>query len=519
MTQPDLFVDVNEKVGIAPVTMEELEARRIGLQAILDAGRTPEERNRMGQFATPSPLAHDILTHARDLLPAKPKIRFLDPALGSGSFYAALRRVFDVKQIEEARAFEMDPHYGKPAEALWAPHGLHLTHGDFTRAKPDPSFNLVICNPPYVRHHHLSAQDKQHLATRTLASTGLQLSGLAGLYCHFLLQAHAWMAPGALAGWLIPSEFMDVNYGRKIKDYLLGQVSLLRIHRFDPEDIQFADALVSSAIVWIKNEPPQAGHRVRFTYGGTLGQPATERHVDAADLAIENKWTRYPRHGVRDTTGRATVGDLFKIKRGLATGDNGFFVLDERAVQERGIPAEALRPILPSPRYISGDVIEADAQRLPTHARRLFLLDPRMDESEIERRYPALAAYLAEGRGRGLHERYLCRTRKRWYDQEQREPAPIVCTYLGRVDSKSGRPFRFIRNLSRATVANAYLAMYPTAALEARLANNPGLIDSIWKQLNAILPEDLMGEGRVYGGGLYKLEPKELAKVPLDGVS
>src|SRR5690606_17582472 len=105
--------------------------------------------------------------------------------------------------------------------------------------------------------------------------------------------------------------------------------------------------------------------------------------------------------------------------------------------------------------------IEADEEGLPTNTRRLFLLDPRMDEDDIEREHPTLAAYLAEGRERGLPERYLCRTRKRWYDQEQREAAPIICTYMGRSDKKQGRPFRFIRNHSAATVANSYLAMYP----------------------------------------------------------
>lgn len=495
--------------------IEQLENQRVDLQATLDAGKTAEERNRMGQFSTPSPLARDILSHARELIPAKQKIRFLDPALGSGAFYAALRRVFDEKTIERAQAFEIDPHYGKPADDMWTQHGLKLVHGDFTRAKPDPAFNLVICNPPYVRHHHLSAEDKQHLAKRTKAATGLQLSGLAGLYCHFLLQTQAWMAPGAIAGWLIPSEFMDVNYGRRVKDYLLSQVSLLQIHRFDPDDVQFADALVSSAIVWIKNEPPKAGHEVKFTYGGKLAQPQVALMVAASDLANEHKWTRYPRLGVRDNTSRATVGDLFKIKRGLATGDNGFFVVDETQVKAHKLPAKALRSILPSPRHVADDAIQADTDGLPTNARRLFLLDPRMDQDEIDRKHPGLAAYLAQGHERGLHERYLCRTRKRWYDQEQREPAPIVCTYLGRGDSKSGRPFRFIRNRSTATVANSYLAMYPTAALQERLDQQPELLDSIWKQLNAIKPEDLLGEGRVYGGGLYKLEPRELAKVPL----
>lgn len=495
--------------------IEELETERVVLQAALDAEKTPEERNRMGQFATPSALARDLLVYARALIPARIKVRFLDPALGTGAFYAALRRVFQGKDIAQAQAFEIDPHYGDQAAALWADQGLRLTLGDYTRADPDPRFNLVICNPPYVRHHHLSADDKHHQAVRTKAATGLQLSGLAGLYCHFLLQTQAWMAPGAIAGWLIPSEFMDVNYGRKVKDYLLGQVSLLHIHRFDPDDVQFADALVSSAVVWIKNEPPQSDHQVRFTYGGTLAEPHSELMVASTDLALEHKWTRYPRQGVRDNSDRATVGDLFKIKRGLATGDNGFFVLDEAQVQANHLPAKALRPILPSPRYVAEDAIHADAAGLPTNARRLFLLDPRMSQDEIDRDHPGLSAYLEQGQASGLHERYLCRSRKRWYDQEQREPAPIVCTYLGRGDSKSGRPFRFIRNRSRATVANSYLAMYPTPELQKRLDQHPELLDSIWRQLNAISPEDLLGEGRVYGGGLYKLEPKELAKVPL----
>ena len=36
-----------------------------------------------------------------------------------------------------------------------------------------------------------------------------------------------------------------------------------------------------------------------------------------------------------------------------------------------------------------------------------------------------------------------------------------------------------------------------------------------WEALNRITPDQLLGEGRVYGGGLHKLEPKELANVPV----
>lgn len=497
--------------------IESLEAKRLTIQASLDKLKTQEERNRLGQFATPSPLARDILEHAKIFLPPGSPVRFFDPALGSGAFYAALKSVFAPQSIEHAAAFEIDPHYGKPAQDLWEKHGLHLTHGDFTKAEPESRYNLIICNPPYVRHHHLRGNDKTRLRERSLTATGCQASGLAGLYVHFLLQAHAWMAPGAIAGWLIPSEFMDVNYGRVVKEYLLEKVTLLQIHRFSPDDIQFSDALVSSAIVWIKNEAPAPDHQPLFTFGGPLSSPHKTKAVNVKDLAAEAKWSRFPVHEVRElVSGTLQLGEFFSIKRGLATGANKFFVLSEKQVRERKIPSTALRPILPSPRYVKDDEILADSDGLPTNENhRLFLLDPKMNEDEIRRDHPTLAAYLDEGKELGVHEGYLCRGRKRWYDQEQRGPAPIVCTYMGRSDTKSGRPFRFVRNHSQATVANTYLAMYPKPELEKRLSQDPSLMDRIWRQLNRISTEVLLGEGRVYGGGLHKLEPRELSQVPL----
>ena len=92
----------------------ELESRRVELQASLDAHKTPQERNRLGQFSTPPALAMDILKHAKSLLPCGENVRFLDPAVGTGSFYSALLKSFDPNRIERALGFEVDPHYGSP---------------------------------------------------------------------------------------------------------------------------------------------------------------------------------------------------------------------------------------------------------------------------------------------------------------------------------------------------------------------------------------------------------------------
>jgi len=502
-----------------PAPHTTIEQQRLALQSALDSHKTQAERNRLGQFATPSPLALDILSHAKTLVSPGGKIRFLDPAIGTGAFYSALLKMFPTTRIEQALGFEVDPHYGKPAAQLWENTSLALKLSDFTTAEPSPRYNLVICNPPYVRHHHLGNGDKTRLHIQTHQASGMKLSGLAGLYCHFLGLSQAWMEEGAVAGWLIPSEFMDVNYGRAVKRYLLEQVTLLHIHRFDPNDTQFADALVSSAVVWFKNSPPPKDHEVNFTFGGTLSTPRLSRAISAQALAHEPKWTRFPVADIRTKTDVPTISDFFNIKRGLATGNNEFFILTEEDIQARHLPDELFTPILPSPRYLVGDEITAQQNGNPIIDRPRFLLDTKLTENEIKRTFPALHRYLEEGKTRGLHERYLCQHRPLWYAQENRPPAPIVCTYLGRSDARDKKPFRFILNNSRATVANVYLAMYPTPLLLRALTDDKALIRRIWQFLNQIDPARLLGEGRVYGGGLHKLEPKELANVPVPEIA
>ena len=489
------------------------EQNRIELQKKLDSEKSQDERNRLGQFATPKPLALDILQYASTMLPSNLEIRFLDPAFGTGAFYSALTSVFPRKRITEALGYEIDSHYGKPAMDIWKNYELTINIDDFTKTHPSSRFNLIICNPPYVRHHHIEYKNKIRLQQQAMESSSIKISGLAGLYCYFLLLSHTWMCDDGIAGWLIPSEFMDVNYGKGLKNYLLNKVTLLHIHRFDPSDVQFSDALVSSAVVWFRKSLPLKNHSVIFSFGGNLSQPNISRHIPVTMLLKESKWTRFPNSRNKKQKKVPTISDFFQIKRGIATGGNSYFILNAEEIASRNLPMEMFKPILPSPRYLPNREILSDENGFPLLERQLFLLDIRLQEDEIEHRYTMLSDYLEYGKSLGIHQRYLCRHRKPWYYQENRPPSPIVCTYMGRRDAKGGSPFRFILNKSQATIPNVYLAMYPTSVLKREIDNNSELIDKIWKILNQITPEMLIDEGRVYGGGLHKLEPKELANV------
>jgi len=499
--------------------MTSLEDKRLHLQATLDAAKSQGERNRLGQFATPSVLANDIVHLAKSLLrPARP-IRFMDPAFGTGAFYSALLRCFGQERIQAAIGYEIDAHYAKQAARLWADSPLDLRLADFTRSavpvRDAEKVDLVVCNPPYVRHHHLPRTEKGRLQNVARQAADVQMNGLAGLYCYFLCICHAWMADEGLGVWLIPSEFMDVNYGTPLKEYLLRRVTLLRVHRFDPSDVQFGDALVSSAVVCFRKSAPVPGHVVTFTYGGSLREPRTTRPIEAASLRADAKWSRAPfaTDGDEADYRDPKLSDFFAIKRGVATGANDFFILRARDASERQIPEAFLEPILPSPRLLTLDEIDADEHGNPLVEHTLLLLNCRLPEGAIRKKHPHLWQYLEEGMAREVHERYLCRHRRPWYSQERRPPAPFLCTYMGRRKSEKGA-FRFILNHSRATAANVYLLLYPNADVARAMGASPESRRAVWRALQAITAESLLRAGRVYGGGLHKLEPRELGEAP-----
>ena len=83
--------------------MNRVETERTRIQAELDAQRTQRQRNVMGQFATPSPLAVEMLRSARDLTHRRTRgLKFMDPAFGTGAFYSALLHVFGRESIAAA---------------------------------------------------------------------------------------------------------------------------------------------------------------------------------------------------------------------------------------------------------------------------------------------------------------------------------------------------------------------------------------------------------------------------------
>ncbi len=492
-------------------SLNEIELERYDLQKSLDAGKSALERNIWGQFHTPWPLADALAKLAISYFGEKSRIQFLDPAFGTGTFYSAL--LSNSAPIDSAKAYELDKYYAEPTASFWKKFHISIENSDFLLAKPENIYNLIICNPPYIRHHHINKELKLKYKDIIDSNNGVKLSGLTGMYCHFMIQSSSWLADEGISIWLVPSEFLDVNYGAPVKEFLIKKVDLIRIHKFDPSDVQFSDALVSSSIVVFRKKGAKATTSTEFTFGN-LESPKFSKTILTRELNPTAKWNSNFQITQKAASG-TRFGDLFKIRRGIATGANDFFILPESVVLENSIPHKYLRPILPSPRYLKTQIIESDSNEYPILDQRNFLISTSESINSIRLDCPWLANYLENG-SETIANGYLCKSRAPWYSQEARFPSMFLSSYMGRSNDEKVNPIRFIWNQSSAIATNSFLMIYPNPLLQSQIEKRKDLQRELFESLNNIPDSSIFEQTRSYGGGLFKLEPKELMNIRVD---
>jgi hypothetical protein len=321
-----------------------------------------------------------------------------------------------------------------------------------------------------------------------------------------------WLQNNGISVWLVPNEFLDVNYGREIKKFLLKKVKLLRIHRFSPLKKQFSDALVTSTVVFYSTG--QTSDTVLFTTGDDINKPDTQKLILSKNLNPNDKWSSYFFAQSKTNKYMISIGDYFCVRRGIATGSNKHFILTNEAIERLDIPDEYLKPILPSPRYITSDIIETGADGYIAGIKNRYLLNVTCSENEMINLPENLIHYLNKIFIE-IKDNYIIRNRSPWFKQEYRPECPFLISYMGR---NPNEPFRLFLNKTNATAPNVYLMLYPKFNWKEAEAQNRGFLKNLHGKLQTISSETFVSSGRVYGGGLYKLEPKELMSVPIDNI-
>ncbi len=506
-----------------------IENQMLNFEKLLKASRTSKELNNQGQFFTPFALSHEIVKESIKYLPEiyHNEIRFLEPAFGHGSFYLSL--ISELNKCEKYRlkhalGIEKDEKIFKFSSRIFDEHDLNLINQDFTTFKSMmPRANLLITNPPYVRHHHLSLKDKSKLKEAVSDVIDIKVSGLAGLHIYFMLLAHAHLEKDSISSWLIPSEFMSVGYGSALRQYLTEYVTLERIHIYNIKKSLFDNAAVSSAVVIYRNSKPKETHEVKISVGDSIDTTEFKK-IKLSEFKRTDKWINlFHETDFEFSNKTARLSDFFEIKRGIATGANNIFIISEEQKNELGLPPSAYKFIVPSKReldkVLKDDIIRAENDGSPSNIPKRYLIDCDLKMEDMKYELPRLYRYFNDIENRGLNKSYLLSKRSPWYKQEKRHSPLFLCSYMGRAKAGSeNATFKIYMNKSKAIAPNTYLMIYPKEFLKVAIQDNPGLEFEIFNILRKISNEAFSREGREYGGGLQKVEPSELANLPVEGI-
>lgn len=480
------------------------------LASIADERRSV--RNRRSQFETPEHLATEIARVVKTMWVKgrHSKIIYLEPGIGKGILFQAIQREFGEESIKSALGIELDKRIAKSTGRQFS-RKLKVLQGDFLGLEPNLGRGnrptLLVANPPYTRFQRIPRRTRIRLIESISSQLGVKPSGLSPMYSFFILLADRWLSSNSLSAWLVPSEFTETHYGNVLRRYLTDKVNLVRVHVFNKTDLQFNDVMVSSALVIFEKRAP-TNTKFTFSFGGGLLHPQSRYRVQARTIGELPKWNEITLRGGADFKGQE-LGDLFDIKRGIATGANEYFVLDSSKVASLEIPKQFLKPVLPRPSELSSDVVDANRDGSPRLVDPLFLLDCKEDPLSIKEKYPRFWAYLQQGESSGLLKRTLIRNRKPWYSQESRSPPLFLFSYIGR-RSNNGGPLKIVYNKSNAIATNNYLLLYPKERLISLMRREKLPPGAVHYALKSIDRDEFCAKGREYGGGLMKLEPSEL---------
>jgi len=475
------------------------------------------DRRVTGTILTPPELALDVVGAALGEMSNGTPIEFGDPAIGTGIFFASLVSLAPADRIRSAYGFETDRRRGLETARRWGRIPLRVIIGDFLVARDEaPRRNLVIANPPYLRYERQNRAEMRAAEQTIAAETNLAFLPRSNLYVHFLLAAHRWMAPGAVAAWVIPSEFLSSRYGATVRRYLTHKVQLVRLHTYEADEQVFDNARVSPSVVVFKNSPPIGSMEARISAGGTMGVPVHSAKVPVGSLDPQTSWAPralfLPRRS--GSTRSTQLGEFFRIRRGIATGGNGFFVLSDALSNELRVPRRWKRAVLPKARYLNESVVYGDADGTPQLERRLWLIDSDEAIVDVEAEAPEFARYL-RGMPPKVASGVLVQRRSHPFKQETVKTPLFVFVSMARSHTEVQKG-RFILNLSDAVALNNYHLLYPRAHVERWLDEGVTTPMELLEKLQSIPESELLAVGRRHAANLVKLEPADLRMVRLD---
>src|SRR5574344_953504 len=170
-----------------------------------------EHRKKFAQFFTPFSIANLLSDW---LLENKSLHTVLEPAFGLGVFS---RILLEKKSDLQIRGFEVDSVIFVEAKKEFKNcENVELLLQDYMYNDWQNKYDGIICNPPYFKFHDY---DNKNIIKEIETKLRCKLTGFTNLYTLFLLKSIHQLNPDGRCAYIVPSEFLNSDYGKLVKKH------------------------------------------------------------------------------------------------------------------------------------------------------------------------------------------------------------------------------------------------------------------------------------------------------------
>ncbi len=460
----------------------------------------PANRRHLGTFFTPAPEVGLMLDMWNAHQP--PPEAVVDVGAGVGVFTAAAATEWPDAAVH---AVDVNPvTLGLLAVRLYATceprfANVQLVHADYTewiQGFNPGTRKLVLGNPPYTRAQLLPIAERRRFQSLTqgLCGSRASLSSVITAISLLALESNDGLC------LLLPAQWLESDYAADLRTQLWDSTQR-RIELRLVESALFDDAQVDAVALLVGAEQQTPGLFVsKFSAANTARQinksapaPTNWRRLFSSDSPQSD--------ASRDAAvpgGMPVLGDLAKIKRGIATGANAFFALGAEAANDLNLGDYFKRPVVSRLRdFPDADIIRADDPALTNRLLEVKESD-LPDSTDLEN-------YIGAGIADGIDQRHLCRQRRCWYDLRREVFVPDLI-----IGPMSRSKFRIVANHAGAAITNNLYG------LNWEETTTPEVRQAVLKWLRSWRGQAaLQAVARNQSDGLLKIEPKAIQQLQL----
>ncbi|WP_295464018.1 N-6 DNA methylase [uncultured Pseudomonas sp.] len=468
-----------------------------------DPDDTPTLRKERGAFFTPD----EITRYVANWAIRSPNDLVLEPSAGDAAFLvAAVHRIRELTKGMEVRpsvdGVEIHDHSARIAQQRVREVGgeARIRNSDFFSLTPEPVFDTVIGNPPYIRYQDFSGEMRARSREAALRG-GVSLTGLASSWAAFTIHSSMFLKRGGRLGLVLPAELLSVNYAAPVRHFLFDRFRHLQLVLFNEQVFPEAEADVVLLLAEGYLEGPAQYATIQQTKN-SAGLASLDAGLTWTPTDPAAKWTSSlinpkaidPLHKLLKRGQFTNLEAWGDTTLGIVTGNNKYFTLSPQRVKELGLRHnELLRLSPPGSSHLRGlSLCKKMLAKLGREGLATYLFYPSNPPSA------KAAAYIEVGHRAGVDTAYKCRIRKVWYRVPLVPPADLFLTCMNADTPRLAVNDAGVYHLN--SVHGVYLKKeYRDIGREfLPLAS-----------LNSVTLFHAEIVGRAYGGGILKIEPKE----------